>query len=220
MDERERQKLIEKLGTAKTSEERDRVLRDLANRDRSAPGEPQGAEATGVVKPATEKPEGKALVRLSPNLRAIILLVIAVCGLFFVVTEGMKIMEGRQLGPAESKRFFMGFLILVFGILGFLKTKRAEGKAGGETDESSVDSKPSAGMKALILLMMVFGGLYLITNAVMSIMQGRWGAFEIIMLIQGFAFLFAAIFIFYKERAKEKAGGETEKRSPPPTISD
>jgi hypothetical protein len=219
MDERERQILIEKLNTAKTSEERDRILRDLANRDRVAPGEPQGAEETGVVKPATEKPEGKTLVRLSPNLRAIILLVIAVCGLFFVATEGMKIMEGRQLRSAESKRFFMGFLILVFGILGFLKTKRARGKAGAETDESSVDGKPSAGMKALILLMMVFGGLYLITNAVMSIMQGRWGAFEIIMLIQGFAFLFAAIFIFRKERAKEKAGEGTGKSIVPPSNS-
>lgn len=172
MDDREHRILIEKLGATRTSEERDRILRDLANQDRADRGESQGTEATGVVRPATEKPEGKTLARLSPNLQAIILLVIAVCGLFFVATEGMKIMEGRQLRSAESERLFMGFIILVFGILGFLKTKRAKGKAGGETDESSVDGKPSAGMKALILLMMASCRMFFIVDAVTTIMKG------------------------------------------------
>jgi hypothetical protein len=54
----------------------------------------------------------------------------------------------------------------------------------------------------------------------MKIMQGEWGYFEISELIMGCVFLFAAIFIFFKERAKEKAGGNTENSSVPPTISD
>ena len=209
MDDREHRILIEKLRT-KTSEERDRILRELANQDRADRGEPQGTEAAGVAKPAAKEPEGYTLARLSPNLRAIILLVIAVCGLFFVATEGMKIMEGRQLGSAESKRLFMGLIILIFGILGFLKTKRAKGKAGGETDESSVDGKPSAGMKAVILLMMVLFGLLLIVDAVTTIMKGRVGPNEINLLIMGCVFLFAAVFVVLNEKLlarRDRAGG-------------
>jgi cytochrome bd-type quinol oxidase subunit 2 len=206
MDDREHRILIEKLGAAKTSEERDRILRDLANQDRADRGESQGTEATVVVRPATEKSEGKTLARLSPNVRAIILLVIAVCGLFFVVMEGMKIMEGRQLRSAESERLFMGLIILVFGVLGFLKTRRAKGTAGGETDESSVDGKPSAGMKALILLMMASCGMFFIVDAVTTIMKGRFGSFEINVLIQGCAFLFIAIFVVLNRRLLAERG--------------
>jgi len=206
MDERERQKLIEKLGAAKTSEERDRILQDLANEDKTAPGEPQGTEATGVVRPAAKEPEGYTLARLSPNVRAIILLVTAVCGLFFVATEGMKIMEGRQLRSAESERLFMGLIILVFSVLGFLKTRRAKWKAGGETGESSVDGKPSAGVKALILLMMASCGMFVIVDAVTTIMKGRYGSFEINVLIQGCAFLFIAIFVVLNRKLLAERG--------------
>ena len=67
MDDREHRILIEKLGAAKTSEERDRILRDLANQDRADRGESQGTEATGVVKPATEEPEGKTQGYVPPG---------------------------------------------------------------------------------------------------------------------------------------------------------
>jgi len=218
MDERERQKLIEKLGTAKTSEERDRILRKLASEDKTAPGEPQRAEATDVGKSILGELSGKTQARLSPGRRSIILLVTAIFGLYLIVEKGMKIIQG-QWGLAEIIFLVLGCVFLSIAISDLFKGKRAKEKAGRETDKSPMDGKPdeemtegktrarpSPGMKALILLMMVFGGLYLITNAVMSIMQGRWGAFEIIMLIQGFAFLSAAIFIFLKERAKENAG--------------
>jgi len=131
MDDREHRILIEKLGAAKTSEERDRILRDLANEDKAALGEPQGAEAAGVVKPAAKEPEGYTLARLSPNLRAIILLVIAVCGLFLVATEGMKIMEGRQLRSAESERLFMGSLSLFLASSAFSRQNEPRGKQAG-----------------------------------------------------------------------------------------
>ena len=69
MDDREHRILIEKLGAAKTSEERDRILRDLANQDRADRGEPQETETTGIVKPATAEPLGKTLGYVPPWMR-------------------------------------------------------------------------------------------------------------------------------------------------------
>ena len=52
MNERERLKLINRLKTARTSEERDEILWYLAGQDKAARGKVQRAEPTGTGKPA------------------------------------------------------------------------------------------------------------------------------------------------------------------------
>jgi hypothetical protein len=230
MDDRERQKLIEKLRTAKTNEERDQILRDLANQDKAAPGQSQGAEATGVVKPAAKEPEGKKQASMAPGWRSVRVKVTVIVILFLVAAGIMKIMEGQSWDSAAGKAVVMGCALLFAVALQFLNRKllaergRGQGPVDGEVASGETagqtQERVAPGVRVVIILMMVFCGLSMIVTSVMKIMQGEWGYFEISELIVGCAFLFAAIFIFFKERAKEKAGRETEKRSPPPTISD
>ncbi|HPG72513.1 MAG TPA: hypothetical protein PLT21_10775, partial [Syntrophales bacterium] len=52
MNEQERLKLINRLKTARTSEERDQILWYLAGQDKAARGKAQRAEPTGTGKPA------------------------------------------------------------------------------------------------------------------------------------------------------------------------
>ena len=135
MDDRERQKLIEKLKTARTSEERDQILWYLAGQDKAARGKPHRAEATGVGKPAAGKPEGKMQVRLPVGklggVGSITALLFLFYGLVAVVTAVMKIMQGETDGD-EFRQLIMGGIFLFFGIVIFIKAKRAQQKAAGE----------------------------------------------------------------------------------------
>jgi hypothetical protein len=229
MDERERQKLIEKLRTAKTNEERDQILRELASEDKAAPGQSQGAEATGVVKPAAEEPEGKMQASMAPGWRSVRVKVTVIVILFLVAAGIMKIMDGQPWDSAAGKAVVMGCALLFAVAVQFLNRKllaergRGQGPVDGEpaSGETAGQTRErvAPGVRVVIILMMVFYGLFLIVTTVMKIMQGEWGYFEISELIVGCVFLFAAIFIFLKERAKEKAGGGTGKSIVPPYNS-
>jgi hypothetical protein len=217
MDERERQKLIEKLRTAKTNEERDQILRELASEDRAARGEPQGAEAPGVVKPAAEEPGGKKQASMAPGWRSVRVKVTVVVILFLVAAGIMKIMEGQPWDSTAGEAVVMGCALLFAAALGWLNKKllaergRGQGPVDGEVASGETagqtQERVAPGVRVVIILMMVLCGLSSIVPSVMKIMQGEWGYFEISELIMGCGFLFAAIFIFHKgKRDREKAG--------------
>ena len=217
MDDRERQKLIEKLRTAKTNEERDQILRDLANQDKAALGQSQGAEATGVVKPAAKEPEGKKQASMAPGWRSVRVKVTVIVILFLVAAGIMKIMEGQSWDSAAGKAVVMGCALLFAVALQFLNRKllaergRGQGPVDGEV-ASGRDCRTDAGASG------AWGegchnshdgvlGLSMIVTSVMKIMQGEWGYFEISELIVGCAFLFAVIFVLLKDRqTREKSG--------------
>jgi hypothetical protein len=217
MDEREHQKLIEKLRTAKTNEERDRILRDLADQERAAPGEPQRAEATGVVKLAAEVPGGKKQASMAPGWRSVRVKVTVIVILFLVAAGIMKIMDGQPWDSTAGGAVVMGCALLSAAALQFLNKKllaersRGQGPVDGEVASGETagqtQERVAPGVRVVIILMMVFCGLSSIVTSVMKIMQGEWGYFEISELIMGCGFLFAAIFIFLKgKRDREKAG--------------
>jgi hypothetical protein len=229
MDDREHRKLIEKLGAAKTSEERGRIFQDLAERDKAAPAASEMNEAVGAGKPDEVEPVRKKKANLSPGRRSVLVAVMALVGLFLITPGMMKIMQGQPLGSAADKGFGTGCALLFASAIDVFNRKRlaergrgkgsvhgeaASGETAGETQE-----QVAPGVRVVIILMMVLCGLSAIVTSVMKIMQGEWGYFEISELIMGCVFLFAAIFIFFKERAKEKAGGEADKSSVPPSIS-
>lgn len=202
-----REKLIEKLRTAKTNEERDQILRDLADQDKTIQGNSQRAEAADVGKPAAAEPEGKTQARLSPTMRDIILPLIGAFGLYLIITEVMKIMEGRQWGFAESKYLVMGCVFLFAAIFFFLKDETAR-KEAGEEMEGKTQVPPSPVMRTIILLMMVLYGLFFIVTSVMKFMERqKWGGYEITVLIWGCTFLFVATLTFLKKRQDEEKAG-------------
>jgi len=61
-------------------------------------------------------------------------------------------------------------------------------------------------MKALILLIMASCGMFVIVDAVTTIMKGRFGSYEINFLIQGCAFLFIAIFVVLNRKLLAERG--------------
>jgi hypothetical protein len=217
MDDREHQELIEKLRTAKTNEERDQILRELASEDRAARGEPQGAEATGVVKPTAEEPGGKKQASLAPGWRSVRVKVTVIVILFLIAAGIMKIMDGQPWDSTAGGAVVMGCALLSAAALQFLNKKllaersRGQGPVDGEPASGEIAGQTQAreapGLRVVIILMMVFYGLFLIVTNVMKIMPGEWSYFEISELIVGCVFLFAAIFIFHKgKRDREKAG--------------
>lgn len=229
MDDREHQKLIEKLRTAKTNEEREQILRDLADQDRSTPGNSRGTESTGIGKPAAEKPEGKTQVCMAPGWRSVRVKVTVIIILFLVAAGIMKIMDGQPWDSTAGKAVVMGCALLFAAALQLLNKKllaergRGQGPVYGEVASGETAGQTQArvapGVRVVIILMMVFCGLSAIITSLMKIMQGEWGYYEISEFITGCVFLFAAIFIFFKERAKEKAVGNTENSTVPPSVS-
>jgi len=135
MDERERQKLIAKLKTARTSEERDRILWYLAGQDKEARGAARRPVPTGTGRPATEAAEGKTQAGLPAGklggVGSITALLFLFYGLVSIVTAVMKIMQGQMEGD-EIKQLVMGGAFLVVGILIYLKAKRDQRKAAEE----------------------------------------------------------------------------------------
>jgi hypothetical protein len=217
MDDREHQKLIEKLRTAKTSEEREQILRDLADQDRSTPGNSRGTESAGIGKPAAEKPEGKTQVRMASGWRSVRVKVTVIIILFLVAAGIMKIMDGQPWDSTAGEAVVMGCALLFAAALGLLNKKllaergRGQGSVDGEVASGETagqtQERVAPGVRVVIILMMVFCGLSSIVTSVMKIMQGEWGYFEISELIMGCGFLFAAIFIFLKgKQDREKAG--------------
>jgi len=136
MDERERLKLIQRLKTAKTSEERDQILWYLAGQDKTVRGKPQRAEATGTATPAPAKPEGRMQVKLPVGklggFGSITALLFLFYGLVAIVSAVMKIMQG-QLDGDEIRQLIIGGVFVFFGIVIFIKAKRAQRKTAEET---------------------------------------------------------------------------------------
>jgi hypothetical protein len=136
MDERERLKLINRLKTAKTSEERDQILWYLAGQDKAVRGKPQRAEATGTTTPAPAKPEGRMQVKLPVGklggFGSITALLFLFYGLVAIVSAVMKIMQGQMDGD-EIRQLIIGGVFVFFGIVIFAKAKRAQRKTAEET---------------------------------------------------------------------------------------
>ena len=96
MDDREHRILIEKLGAAKTSEERDRILRDLANQDKAAPGRtPRGPRRPASSDPPRKSRKDTRWRVPAASMRAVILGHDGdPCGLFFIVDAVIDNHEG------------------------------------------------------------------------------------------------------------------------------
>lgn len=216
MDDREHRILIEKLGAAKTSEERDWILQDLAARDKAAPAASEMNEAVGAGIPDKVEPGRKRKANLSPGRRSVLVAVMAIVGLFLITPGMMRIMQGQPLGSAADKGFGTGCALLFATAIDVFNRKRlaergrgkgsvrAEAASGETTGEMQEQVVP--GVRVVILLMMATGGLLFIVDAVSTIMKGRYGSFEINFLIVGCAFLFFTVFVFLNERLLARRG--------------
>ena len=150
MDERERQKLIQRLKTAKTSEERDEILWYLAGQDKTVRGKPQRAEATGAGKrspwalarrdktvgekterggetgtsqPTPAKTEGTQIrlpVGKLGGFGSITALLFLFYGVVAIASAVMKVMQGQMDGD-EIRQLIMGGLFLLFGVVIYVR---------------------------------------------------------------------------------------------------
>jgi len=132
MDEQERQKLIQRLKTAKTSEERDQILWYLAGQDKDTRGKPQRPEAMGTGKPAPAKTESRTQVRLPlgklGGFGSITALLFLFYGMVAIISAVMKMIQGQTDGE-EMRQLIMGGIFVFFGFVIFIKSKRAQRKA-------------------------------------------------------------------------------------------
>ena len=132
MDERERLKLIQRLKTVRTSEERDQILWYLAGQDKEARGKPKRPEATGTGKPAPVKTESRTQVRLPlgklGGFGSITALLFLFYGMVAIISAVMKIIQGQTDGE-EMQQLIMGGIFVFFGFVIFIKSKRAQRKA-------------------------------------------------------------------------------------------
>ena len=132
MDERERQKLIAKLKTSKKSEERDQILWYLAGQDKSTRGKPKRPEPVAVGAPSPSTPQDKMQIRLPAGklggIGSITALLFVVYGMAAIVPAVLKILQGETNGD-EIRQLITGGVFVFFGIVIFLKAKRAQRKA-------------------------------------------------------------------------------------------
>ena len=135
MDERERLKLIQRLKTVRTSEERDQILWYLAGQDKTARGKPQRPEATGSGKPDPAKTESKTQIRLPlgklGGFGSITALLFLFYGMVAIVSAVMKIIQGQTDGE-EIRQLIMGGIFVFFGLVIFIRSKRAQRKTAEE----------------------------------------------------------------------------------------
>jgi len=135
MDERERLKLIQRLKTVKTSGERDEILWYLAGQNKTARGKPQRAEATGPAHPAPAKTESRMQVKLPVGklggFGSITALLFVLYGLAAIIPAVMKILQDQMDGD-EIRQLIVGGVFVFFGIVIFIKAKRAQRKTAEE----------------------------------------------------------------------------------------
>jgi hypothetical protein len=135
MDERERQKLIEKLKTSKKSEERDRILWYLAGQDKTTRGKLQRPEPVDAVTPAPSKAQERTQLRLPVGklggFGSITALLFLLYGMVAIVSAVMKILQGQTDGD-EVRQLISGGIFVFFGIVIFVKAKRAQRKASAD----------------------------------------------------------------------------------------
>jgi hypothetical protein len=134
MDERERQKLIAKLKTSKKSEERDQILWYLAGQDKTARGKPkpQRSEPIDAGAPAPSKAQENMQLRLPVGklggVGSITALLFVLYGMVAIIPAVIKILQGQMDGD-EIRQLIMGGVFVFFGIVIFVKAKRAQRKA-------------------------------------------------------------------------------------------
>ena len=131
MDERDRQKLIAKLKSAKTSEERDQILWYLAGQDKAVRGKPQRPEPIDSGTAAPSKVQEKMQIRLPigklGGFGPITALLFLFYGLVAIVGAVTKILQGDTSGE-EVRQLIVGGVFVFFGIVIFFKAKRAQRK--------------------------------------------------------------------------------------------
>jgi hypothetical protein len=132
MDEKERQKLIEKLKTARKSEERDQILWYLAGQDKTSRGKPPKPEPVTAGSPTPSKTQEKMQIRLPigkmGGVGSITALLFLFYGMVAIVSAVMKIFQGQTDGD-EIRQLIVGGIFVFFGIVIFFKAKRAQRKA-------------------------------------------------------------------------------------------
>ena len=134
MDERERQKLITKLKTSKKSEERDQILWYLAGQDKTTRGKPkpQRSEPIDAGTPAPSKTQERMQIRLPAGrlggVGSITALLFVLYGMVAFIPAVIKILQGQMDGD-EIRQLITGGVFVFFGIVIFVKAKRAQRKA-------------------------------------------------------------------------------------------
>ena len=131
MDERDRQKLIAKLKSAKTSEERDQILWYLAGQDKDARGKAQRAEPIDSGASTPSKMQEKMQIRLPAGklggVGSITALLFLFYGMVAIVGAVTRILQGETSGD-EIRQLIVGGVFVFFGIVIFFKAKRAQRK--------------------------------------------------------------------------------------------
>ncbi len=132
MDERERRKLIDKLKTSMRSEERDQILWYLAGQDKTARGKAQRPEPISAGTPVSSKTEDRTQIRVPTGklggVGSITALLFVVYGMFAIVPAVLRILQGQMDGD-EIRQLITGGIFVFFGIVIFMKAKRAQRKA-------------------------------------------------------------------------------------------
>lgn len=133
MDDRDRRKLIAKLKSARTSEERDQILWYLAGQDKKARGKPQRPEPIDSGAAPPSKMEEKMQIRLPTGklggVGSITALLFLFYGMVAIVGAVAKILQGDTNGD-EIRQLIVGGVFVFFGIVIFFKAKRAQSKTG------------------------------------------------------------------------------------------
>ena len=131
MDERDRQKLIAKLKSARTSEERDQILWYLAGQDKTVRGKPQRPEPIDSGTPPPSKMQEKMQIRLPAGklggFGSITALLFLFYGMVAIVGAVTKILQGDTSGD-EIRQLIVGGIFVFFGIVIFFKARRAQRK--------------------------------------------------------------------------------------------
>jgi hypothetical protein len=199
----------------------------LAERGRGK-GSVHGEAASGETAGETQE-------QVVPGVRVVILLMMAICGLLFIVDAVSTIMKGRY-GSFEINFLIVGCAFLFVTVFVVLNERllAMRGQADGGRKRGSVDGETATGehagalrgrvapeMRVVIIVVLAIAGLGCMVWSMLRVMSSRWEGGDMWILLQGCTFLYFAIQLLLKGKTdREKAGGETETRSVPPSISD
>ena len=132
MDERDRRKLIEKLKTSKKADERDQILWYLAGQEKTTRGKPPKPEPVNAGAPAPSKTQERMQIRLPAGklggVGSITAVLFLLYGMVAIVGGIMKILQGQTDGD-EIRQLIVGGIFVFFGVVIFIKAKRAQQKS-------------------------------------------------------------------------------------------
>lgn len=141
-DEKERQNLINRLKTIRDPRERDKIIRHLARMERPGTGKMEESAKESWALPGHEKGPAEAQAEKVPRGAGFMLgyavpAFFVLFGLFYIASALMRLISGEGDSSA-GPQIFMGVMFLIFGIFGFLKTRRMRLRAtqprGGTTE--------------------------------------------------------------------------------------